>query len=70
MNDPYEWITISGTPGVTANQNPRYRSSLFSMWQADGWEIVSVTVLPPTSDRDMCKAIGVLRRPHQPGVAK
>lgn len=61
----YEWVTVSARPEISANQSPMWRSALFSMWQADGWEIVSVTVLPPISEIDMCRAIGVLRKPRQ-----
>lgn len=58
----YEYITVAAHPEITANQHPNYYSPMFTMWQADDWEIVSVTVLPPVSSCDMCRAIGVLRR--------
>ena len=59
----YEYITAMERPSITDNQHPNYPSPLFRQWTAEGWEVVSVTVLPPTSEIGMCKAVGVLRRP-------
>ncbi len=58
----YEWVTARQTVLIVDNQHPGYPVILFGAWMRDGWEVVSVTPLPPTSGVDMCIAIGVLRR--------
>jgi hypothetical protein len=62
----YDWITAMERPSIVDNQTPGpYVRPLFDWFVKEGWEIVSVTVLPEArvSSCDMCTAIGVLRKP-------
>jgi len=61
------WITVRESVPASANMNPNFPSTLFGSWLLKGWQVQSVSVLPPTSADQMCVAVGVLRK-YDPNV--
>lgn len=60
----YDWVTVRQSQSIVDNQHPNFPATVFDNWVGDGWEIVSVTPMPPHSSMCSCEAIGVLRRAH------